>query len=282
MTGRGAWLHAYWKDFKRRFVNLLGYQFRKFSTGLALSVLQQKDFDEDPDSILRTELTAHLSDYDLKRLELYSNNLVDHHLITDLLPVVAHLYFAKRLANVQLSAAQSAILLGLGLQYKTVDDLVKELDLPASQLLALFNRALRKIVQHLNGVCEKAVEVEMGEERRVIMQPVSRTLQDDLDESAREVERDWRKRSKLVAQAEQATSLLSNAELQRYSIRGTETDWGEALQTSTGLGAGTISVKSGEKRKRAPVDATMQSRANDERRQKKKAMKGGKRGRNSL
>lgn len=39
-----------------------------------------------------------------------------------------------------------ALLLGLGLQHKTVEDLEKELDLPSSQLLGLFNRIIRKVV----------------------------------------------------------------------------------------------------------------------------------------
>ena len=42
------------------------------------------------------------------------------------------------------------LLLGLGLQHRTIEDLEKELDLPASQLLGLFNRIIRKIVQVCN------------------------------------------------------------------------------------------------------------------------------------
>jgi hypothetical protein len=38
-----------------------------------------------------------------------------------------------------------AILTGLGLQHKTVDTLTQELELPANQLLALFNRSMRKL-----------------------------------------------------------------------------------------------------------------------------------------
>ena len=35
---------------------------------------------------------------------------------------------------------QSCLLLGIGLQHKSIEDLEKELDIPASQLLGLFNR----------------------------------------------------------------------------------------------------------------------------------------------
>lgn len=48
------------------------------------------------------------------------------------------------------------MLLGMALQHKTVDELEKEIDLPSSQLLGLFNRLIRKVVQvnlHLLYTC---------------------------------------------------------------------------------------------------------------------------------
>lgn len=45
--------------------------------------------------------------YDIKRLEMYSCNLVDYHLIIDLIPTLARLYFLKRIRDIQLSAAQA-------------------------------------------------------------------------------------------------------------------------------------------------------------------------------
>jgi tRNA(Met) C34 N-acetyltransferase TmcA len=44
--------------------------------------------------------------------------MVDYHLITDLLPVLARLYFLGRLPQVNTSYLQAAILLGLGLQHR--------------------------------------------------------------------------------------------------------------------------------------------------------------------
>lgn len=40
-----------------------------------------------------------------------------------------------------------ALLLGIGLQHKSVDQLEKEIELPSSQLMGLFNRLIRKFVQ---------------------------------------------------------------------------------------------------------------------------------------
>lgn len=36
------WLAAYWKDFRKRFVALLSYQFSSFTPALSLSVLTNK------------------------------------------------------------------------------------------------------------------------------------------------------------------------------------------------------------------------------------------------
>ena len=77
----------------------------------------------------------YISLFDLKRLESYSKNLVDFHLIMDLVPTLARLYFTRSNTTqstptavlpkgaVNLSYTQSAIILGLGLQHKSIEDL---------------------------------------------------------------------------------------------------------------------------------------------------------------
>ena len=76
-------------DFCQRFLSLLSYQFREFSPSLALSLLQSakvSDSKVETTPLTYDELRALYNQYDLKRLELYSRNMADHHLITDLLP----------------------------------------------------------------------------------------------------------------------------------------------------------------------------------------------------
>ena len=80
-------------------------------------------------------MERHISLFDLKRLESYANNLVDFHLIMDLVPTLAKLYFSKQVlprSAVTLSYTQSAILLGFGLQFKSVEDLQVDLNLQAN------------------------------------------------------------------------------------------------------------------------------------------------------
>lgn len=98
----------------------------------------------------RQELNFRLSDIDLLRLSHYSRNMTDFNLISDLLPTIADLYFNGRLKGEQNSSSflldlgQAAILLGVGLQRKSVNAVAKELDLPVDQGYALLNKAIRR------------------------------------------------------------------------------------------------------------------------------------------
>jgi N-acetyltransferase 10 len=105
-----AWLAAFWSDFRRRFINLLGFEFRKFMPckilndhfrraqsvsnlfiliALGLSVLSNKKVSLTHPEISVEEMSHMITPYDMKRLELYGNNMADYHLVTDLLPNLA-------------------------------------------------------------------------------------------------------------------------------------------------------------------------------------------------
>ena len=72
-------------------------------------------------------------------VQAYSNNLVDHHLILDLMPALMRAYFGGRIPAT-LSYGQAAIFLCLGLQQIDVSGVERALNLPSSQVLALFNK----------------------------------------------------------------------------------------------------------------------------------------------
>lgn len=89
-------------------------------------------------SIDRSRLGTSISLFDLRRLESYSNNMVDFHLILDLVPTLAKLFFLKQTlprGSINLSYVQSAILIGFGLQYKKVEDIELDLGLNSAQIL---------------------------------------------------------------------------------------------------------------------------------------------------
>lgn len=106
-TSPDDWLAAYWTDFRRRFISLLAFQFSKFAPSLALGVLFNNNRVLKSKTLSRAELDVYMTPYDVKRLEMYSNNLVDYHLITDLIPTLARIYFLNQMGDISLSAVQS-------------------------------------------------------------------------------------------------------------------------------------------------------------------------------
>ncbi|KAI1903930.1 hypothetical protein AGOR_G00000480 [Albula goreensis] len=238
VSEQGQWLSAFWKDFRRRFLSLLSYQFSSFPPSLALNILQNKNAKQDvPGALTSSELSALFSPYDLKRLEMYSRNMVDYHLIMDMTPSVARMFFLKQLGDISLSAAQCALLLGVGLQHKTVDQLEKEIELPSSQLMGLFNRLIRKVVQYFNSLQEKAVEAEMVASKDIAMEPTIRTLNEDLDEAAKEFQEKHKKEMEQIKEMD----------LTQYMIRGDDEEWDQVLKKAGHTAI--VSIKSDKKRK---------------------------------
>lgn len=64
--------------------------------------------------LLHSQVFQFFTQHDLERLQKYSQQLADLSLITDLVPLLCSLYFARRLSPVQLSFLQEAALLGMG------------------------------------------------------------------------------------------------------------------------------------------------------------------------
>ncbi|XP_069821291.1 RNA cytidine acetyltransferase isoform X1 [Dendropsophus ebraccatus] len=239
LSEQEPWLTAFWKDFRRRFLSLLSYQFRNFSPSVSLNILQNKNVKKESESLItRSELEASFTPYDLKRLEMYSQNMVDYHLIMDLIPSISKLFFLQRFGGLNLSAAQSALLLGIGLQHKSVDQLEKEIELPASQLMGLFNRIIRKVVQLLSRIQEKAVEDEMVTTKEIVMEPTLKSLNEDLEEAAKEFQQ----------KHQEEVQKLKGINLSQYVIRGDDEEWNEVLKKS-GQNTSIVSVKSDKKRK---------------------------------
>ena len=132
-----SWLGAYAKDFHRRFLSLLSYQFRSFGSVQALALdesahmgISLLDDAERARPLDKNGLDELFTPFDLKRLDSYANNMLDYHVILDLMPSIAQLFFTGRINNengVRLSGVQQALLCAIGLQRKTLEDLEKEL-----------------------------------------------------------------------------------------------------------------------------------------------------------
>jgi N-acetyltransferase 10 len=145
--------------------------------------------------------------------------MLDYHVILDLLPAVAQLYFTGRLkaAGVSLSGVQQSILLAIGLQRKTLDDVEKELNVPSSQLLAMFVKIVRKISTCFATIIEGAIAETMpapsitvtnganGDPSQttsdIRFQPLDQKLDDELREGGEEVDREMKEKQRALIDA---------------------------------------------------------------------------------
>ncbi|KAA1475694.1 DUF699-domain-containing protein [Dentipellis sp. KUC8613] len=265
------WLGEFSKDFRRRFLSLLSFKFRDFGSVMGLSILEAANAGvkylgaEKQPELTSTELSFLMTPFDLKRLESYAQNALDYHVILDLLPNVASLYFERRLGEgIRLSAIQSSILLGMGLQRKTVEEVEAELQLPVSQALALFVKLVRKVTTKLFDIQKAAISATMatpaapGESRIGAVE----TLQVAHDQGLKSMEAELNEAGGEVTDAlrEKQRAMIDALDLSRYAINDTGADWSaaEAQVRNGGKGRSTVvSVKSTaavQKRKAEEID----------------------------
>ncbi|KAJ2700504.1 N-acetyltransferase 10 [Coemansia sp. IMI 203386] len=258
------WLDAFAKDFHHRFGVLLSYAFGDFSVVLAMAILDAARAGRSPDSLAadaanpygRADLARDFSAYDLRRLDSYANNLLDYHVILDLLPTVAQHFFDGRYgSSVSLSGVQACILLGLGLQRKSVDSVEKELNLPSRQILALFTKILRKFSSFYRDVETRAIEMEFDQDSKAAEQrveamvgvgakrqldddaawdPTLVSLDDELADAGREVSDEFRAKQR---------ELIDAMDLSQFAIGGDDKEW-EAAESQIKKAKNSASIQS--------------------------------------
>mmetsp|Transcript_12042 Transcript_12042/g.13192 ORF Transcript_12042/g.13192 Transcript_12042/m.13192 type:complete len:1120 (+) Transcript_12042:44-3403(+) len=285
-----AWLDAFVNDTKRRFIALLAGSFRDMGIRTAISVLEKMDESKNVTErsgiavgkILAEELGFIMTPHDMKRLELYGRNLCDHHLITDLLPTVARLYFIGRFGKgFKLSSVQSAILCGIGVQNRVVDSLTKELGLPSNQVLAMFNKAIRKISIALYNIIEDKEKENLlsGDDRmraRKAVEGMRDVAPKTLEEDAAEAATDAIKQLNDNNENSLNSTIANDRSLMQYTIKGSDKQWDKLLDGKVVNETGMVSVASvREKRKSVDVE-DMEKEDAIERKGQKKKKKGGK------
>lgn len=153
---------GYFKDFRKRFLHLLSFEFSTLPTNLALSILEHQEGKNCELAMIEKRLNL----YDLKRLEAFCKKLIDYHLILDLLPGIALLYFEGFLA-LGFSKLQKTILMALALQRKPFESIHKEMDFPSSQVVLLFNKMIKIVTQNVKQRFEEEIEKELPAKRQV-------------------------------------------------------------------------------------------------------------------
>ncbi|KAI5954509.1 NAT10 [Candida jiufengensis] len=263
LPGReNKWLQEYSKDFHKRFLQLLSYEFKKFQASQALGLIEaaeQGEGDSKVKPLTRDQLDDLLSPFDLKRLDSYANNLLDYHVIVDMLPLIAQLFFSKKTDDqVNLSSVQSAILLAIGLQHKNMDQISAELNLPSNQAMAMFAKIIRKFSTYFRNVLTKSIESDMPEledeqfkeiegeiEDEVDYEAIQKNLIDEIEEEGDEQIKEMKNKQK---------ELINALDLEKYAIAD-DGDWDEKSMSKAAKsnknknnGNGVVSVKKGKRK----------------------------------
>ena len=173
------WITLFTNDFRKRLLELLSFQFKSFDPKLVLSLLEPGvgfgASKKGSGGVLVSNadhVSVYFSPFDLKRLESYAQNLLDYHVIIDLVPVLAKLYFLEALRGddeegegqrnvLKLTAVQASIFIAIGLQKKTVEQVEIDLGIAVSQILALFAKAVRKCSMYLESLVEKKEKAQV-------------------------------------------------------------------------------------------------------------------------
>lgn len=256
------------RDFKRRFLYLLGYNFKEFSPTLALSVIQSankasklEDIENQPKPLDVEELNRLFSPWDLQRLETYARNITEYRFILDLVPSLAILWFTDRLKSAfKLTTVQEFILLAIGLQYKDISQI--EIDnLPAAQVLPYLMKMMKKFSSHLEKLVLGAIEADMPAETvgvsranadhafddEVInegFEPLEQDLKQELEDGGNEAMKELKEKQR---------QLIDALPLDQYEIEENPSAWAEA-EKLVKAGKKQVSVKTGTKRK-VPVES---------------------------
>ncbi|KAG6025609.1 hypothetical protein E4U40_002585 [Claviceps sp. LM458 group G5] len=294
MSEDRSWLGAFARDFHKRFLTLLSYQFRTFSVKTALSLEQSAnrgaklDASNEVSALVKPELDRNFSPFDLKRLESYANNMLDYHVILDMVPTIALLYFSGGLKqSISLSGLHEGILLGIGLQRKDIDTVAQDLGIATPQLLAMFIKMLRKVTTYFGSLVSDAASAslpqvntlgvsradasaahddEIVDDRFV---PLETSLDEELEEGGDEA---------LRALKEKQRELIDSLPLDEYAIDADTPAWADAeklVRTAAKDGKANVvvSVKSKQKRKAGQTAAEVYEEEMGETRKKSKKSK---------
>ena len=196
-----TWVDKYCGDFTKRFIRLLPLAFRGVSVVTALSVAQdpnriKTEVVAEAGSVCKVrgvsqlteaELMHELTPWDLQRISAFTRQLVDRSVILDLIPVLASMYFSGRMhrrpdgkQGVTLPVVQAAVLLGIGLQGITVDDIMKQpefMSQKAHQLHSSLDKAVSRIAQHFDALRSQDAAEEVDESEGAL--PKTTTTADD-------------------------------------------------------------------------------------------------------
>jgi len=257
------WLAQFYEDFTIRFSSLLGFVFRKYSVKTAFSLLSKQRMKTDSldggqkeyfgrraaKPLTKDRLDTIFSPYDLKRLESYASNIIDYHVVIDTIPSLARLVFIEGHSDMLgFSPAQACLLIGMGLQYKSIEECAKELQLQQNQVMALFHKTIRKFTKVFREVEEADEGTKFPQAAGSLkskidkMTPTPMTLEEELEEEGEDAARKLKERQ---------NNLLASLVNPDFAIQGDNEVWTETTKNLHDKVPNIVSIK----RKR--VEATV-------------------------
>jgi N-acetyltransferase 10 len=186
--------------------------------------------------ISEKDLLVLFSSFDLTRLDVFSKNLVDYYLVSDLMPQVARLFFTGRLythsqnSETQMPVLQQALLLGRTLQSKPIEKLAFEYGMPTHQVTSQLNKTLTKLLGEIKRVqleeATREVDASEGMKKAKTKQErlrqgesildVSRPPEEDITGTVTPLDPD---------EVRRRNELVSSLDLAEYEIQGEEEEW---------------------------------------------------------
>ncbi|KAI1827131.1 DUF699-domain-containing protein [Xylaria intraflava] len=269
-----TWLGSYANDFHSRFLSLLSYRFRLFDSKTAIGINESAssgvrlDPSYSPAPFTKEALDQTLTPFDLKRLAAYANNLLDYHVILDLMPRISEPYFKGRLNEIQLTGLQRAMLLAVSLQRKDLDAVAADLSIPSSQTLAMFIKIVKKFVAHFEGLVSGAIEASLPKDTIGVsvanasgvhddeivdtrFNPLEKSLEEELEEGGDEALKEIRQKQR---------ELIDSLPLDQFEVEGDSPAWDDAEKqvrsaTTRGQTNTVVSVKSSKAKRKAGATA---------------------------
>mmetsp|Transcript_10053 Transcript_10053/g.23516 ORF Transcript_10053/g.23516 Transcript_10053/m.23516 type:complete len:518 (-) Transcript_10053:1880-3433(-) len=144
------WYQTYQCEFFKKFVNLLGSEFREMPTITAFNIIETKlsDFSV---SNQKHNLRKFFSSYDFQRLFFFKTfSSLELNFILDLFPLFGKLFFWGFFPKNFFSSVETILLVGIGLQLKTIETIKKEINIKSENIFKIFFLILEKIQNLFN------------------------------------------------------------------------------------------------------------------------------------
>eukprot|EP00917_Polyrhabdina_sp_WS-2016_P017768 GHVP01038429.1.p1 GENE.GHVP01038429.1~~GHVP01038429.1.p1 ORF type:complete len:880 (+),score=108.69 GHVP01038429.1:172-2811(+) len=127
-------------DFKHRLIELYSSSLRNIPIDASLLLMNNK------------EITLELNEKDIERIREYVKGMIKINNVMDAIGRLIKLFFSNQKENsrIHLSHVSYAVIIGVGLQKKSIESISKELNLHEGQTLSIINKTMGKLLNILD------------------------------------------------------------------------------------------------------------------------------------